>query len=151
MTVAHELGHFLLDYVEPRLQVLREAPDLLEVVDGWRAPTRAERVQAVLARVPLGLRTHLLERDVQGNAEHDVEMGEDAASRFAVEVLAPWPAIRDLARQLRSADPHASYGALLATLTVEVVEQFLLPQAEASARAAAALETVGVRRSFLDR
>jgi len=149
-TVAHELGHFLLDYLEPRERVLREAPSLLEVVDGWRPPTRAERAQAVLARVPIGLHAHLLDRDVHGAAVPDVEAAEDAASQFALEVLAPWSATVDAARAMVG-DRRSPYGELLAEVTARLADQFALPVNRAAVRAAATLEALGVRRGFFGR
>jgi len=149
-TVAHELGHFLLDYLEPRERVLREAPLLLEVVDGWRPPTRTERAQALLARVPIGLHAHLLDRDVHGAATPDVETAEDAASQFALEVLAPWSAALDVAREVVG-DRRSPHGELLAEVTARLAERFVLPADRASVRAAATLEALGVRRGFFDR
>jgi hypothetical protein len=149
-TLAHELGHFLLDYLEPRERVLREAPSLLEVVDGWRPATRTERVQAVLARVPIGLHAHLLDRDVRGAAAPDVEATEDAASQFALEVVAPWSAALDTARAVMG-DRRTPYGELFAEVTARLAERFGLPANRAAVRAAATLEALGVRRGFFDR
>jgi IrrE N-terminal-like domain len=149
-TLAHELGHFLLDYLEARQRVLREAPSLLEVVDGWRPPTRTERAQAVLARIPIGLHAHLLERDVHGGATSDIEAAEDTASQFALEVLAPWSAALDTAQTLLG-DRRSPYVELLAELTDHLAERFVLPSNRAAIRAAAALEALGVRRGFFDR
>jgi hypothetical protein len=149
-TVAHEVGHFLLDYLEPRERVLREAPSLLEVVDGRRPPTRADRAHALLARVPIGLHAHLLDRDPQGGAAPDVEAAEDAASQFALEVLAPWPAALDAAREVVG-DRRAPHGELLAEVTARLAERFSLPADRAAIRAAATLEVLGVRRGFFER
>jgi hypothetical protein len=149
-TVAHELGHFLFDYLEPRERVLREAPSLLEVVDGRRSPTSAERAQAVLAGVPLGLHAHLLERDVHGGAAADVEAAEDAASQFALELLAPWPAALEAVRVVLG-DRRTPYGGLLAEVTDHLAERFRLPRERAAIRAAAALKALDVRRGFFDR
>jgi len=149
-TVAHELGHFLLDYLEPRERVLREAPSLLEVVDGWRPPTRTERAQALLARVPIGLHAHLLDRGPHGAAAPDVEAAEDAASQFALEVVAPWPAALDVARTTVG-DRRSPYGELSAEVTARLAERFGLPANRAAVRAAATLEALGVRRGFFDR
>jgi hypothetical protein len=149
-TVAHELGHFLLAYLEPRERVLREAPSLLEVVDGRRPPTRTERAQALLARVPIGLHAHLLDRDVHGAAAPDVEAAEDAASQFALEVLAPWSAALDAAREVVG-DRRSPHGELLAEVTARFAERFALPADRAAVRAAATLGALGVRRGFFDR
>lgn len=149
-TVAHELGHFLVDYLEPRERVLREAPSLLEVVDGRRPATRADRAHALLARVPIGLHAHLLDRDPQGAAAPEVEAAEDAASQFALELLAPWPAALDAARE-EVGDRRAPHGELLAEVTARLAERFTLPADRAAVRAAAALEALGVRRGFFER
>jgi hypothetical protein len=149
-TVAHELGHFLLDYLEPRERVLREAPALLEVVDGRRPPTRADRAHALLARVPIGLHAHLLERDPHGGAAPGIEAAEDAASQFALELLAPWPAARDAAREVVG-DRRAPHDELLAEVTTRLAERFTLPADRAAVRAAATLDALGVRRGFFER
>jgi hypothetical protein len=149
-TVAHELGHFLFDYVEPRERVLREAPELLDVIDGWRPPSRAERAQAVLARVPLGLHAHLLERDADGGAAHDVEAAEDAASQFALELLAPWSTVLELA----SATAHEHrlpFAELIDEVADVLADRFTLPRNRAAVRARSALHALGIRRSFFDR
>jgi hypothetical protein len=90
LTLAHEVGHFIVDYLLPREDVARRRPELLAVLDGDRAPTDAERFDALLADVPFGFHTHLLERDAHGghlsNATADLE---DRAERLALELLAP--------------------------------------------------------------
>jgi len=90
LTLAHEAAHFIVDYLIPRENVARRRPELLDVLDGEREPTDAERFDALLADVPVGFHTHLLERDVHGGhlavATADVE---DRAERLALELLAP--------------------------------------------------------------
>ena len=83
--LAHELGHFLLDYLEPRRQVIDQSPDLLEVIDGRRDGTRSDRARASLQRVPIGIHTHRLSAE---RGDQDLEPGGSAASRFAREFLA---------------------------------------------------------------
>lgn len=89
-TLAHEVAHFIVDYLLPREQVAQRRPELLEVLDGEREPTSAERFDALLADLPVGFHTHLLERDVHGGhisaATTDIE---DRAERLALELLAP--------------------------------------------------------------
>jgi hypothetical protein len=147
--VAHEHGHFLLDYLEPRRRVLVDAPELLAVIDGHRAPTSADRARAVLARVPLGLHTHLLERDAAGGASHEVVAAEDAASLYALELLTPWDAVLERVRALLPGDQR--YPRLLEVAAETVAREFALPADPAASRAAAALEALGVRRRFFDR
>ena len=145
-TLAHELGHFLLDYDEPRRRVLRDAPELLEVVDGVRAPTPADRAQALLARVPVGIHTHLLEDEENSQAG---DHAEDQASRFALELLAPWEEALSVAREaVREPGP---YRLALARGAELMSEQFAIPSHAAQTRTRQALDELGVRPGFFDR
>jgi len=147
--VAHEHGHFLLDYAEPRRRILAEAPDLLDVVDGHRPPTAADRARAALARVPLGVHSHLLERDTDGGAAHDVVAAEDDASLYAQELLAPWDATLRLLRTVVSSG--RPYSEMLRLAARAIADEFVIPPDPAVSRATAALEALGVRRSFFER
>jgi hypothetical protein len=90
VTLAHEIGHFVLDYLLPQEDVARRRPDLLAVLDGERAPTDAEQFDALLADVPVGFHTHLLERDAHGgHLSSTTAQVEDRAERLALELLAP--------------------------------------------------------------
>jgi hypothetical protein len=97
-SVAHELAHFLRDYLAPRETVLnRLGPEALDVLDGRRPPTPTERFQSVLRNVPVGPFTHLMRRDGAGrpatNAEREAEL---AADRLAYELLAPFDSLGEL-------------------------------------------------------
>lgn len=96
LTLAHEAAHFIVDYLTPREQVAQRRPELLDVLDGEREPTNAERFDALLADVPMGFHTHLLERDTRGGhlsvAAAEVE---DRAERLALELLAPLQRVLD--------------------------------------------------------
>jgi Zn-dependent peptidase ImmA (M78 family) len=144
-TLAHELGHFLLDYDEPRRRVLRDAPELLEVIDGVRAPSPADRAQALLARVPIGVHTHLLEDEGNSRPDH----AEDQASRFALELLAPWEKAIDVARE--AAREQAPYRLVLTRVAELISAQFDLPPHAAQARTRQALDELGVLPGFFDR
>src|SRR5207302_2236043 len=98
-TIVHEWGHYLFDYEAPRARILATAPELLEVVDGYRPRTIEDRIDAVLAGVPLGLHTHLLDRDGAGDAAWEVAIREDTATSFAVELMSPW---RDVLATVRA-------------------------------------------------
>jgi hypothetical protein len=148
-TLAHELGHFLLDYLDQRQRVLNEAPDLLDAVDGTRPPTAQERTRAILARVSIGLHTHLLDRDPQGEAAQDVEQAEDAASHFALELLAPWDLTLQVVEPLT--DRRQPFDEVLAVVTDALTDRFLLPTREAKTRARTALDALSVSRGFFDR
>ena len=148
-TLAHEHGHFLLDYLLRRQRILRDAPVLLEVIDGHRSPTDADRAKASLARVPIGLHSHLLHRDDHGGADDSTAASEDSASVYALELLSPWdPLLRFLRSRLC---PDRAYPDQLAAATAAVASEFALPQDAAQARAAAGLEAIGIKRGFFDR
>jgi len=89
VTLAHEVGHFVVDYLLPREDVAHRRPDLLAVLDGDRTATDAERFDALIADVPVGFHTHLLERDAQGHLSSATAEVEDRAERVALELLAP--------------------------------------------------------------
>jgi IrrE N-terminal-like domain len=149
-TLGHELGHFVIDYHEPRQRLLREAPELMEVMDGHRPVDPSDRARALLARVPLGLHAHLLDRDVDGGTTIDVASVEDAASHFALELLAPWP---DLLATMRGAGPGRGegYEDHVARMVQAIGDRFRLPPGPARLRAGQGLEALGVRRSFFER
>jgi Zn-dependent peptidase ImmA (M78 family) len=149
-TLAHEVGHFLLDYDEPRQRVLRDAPELLEVVDSVRPLTASDRAQALLARVPVGVHTHLLEYG--GSSQDDFgadDHAEDEASRFALELLAPWAEVLELTRD--AVQRPAPYQHVLAREVELLAAQFALPPYAARSRAQQALDELGIRPGFFDR
>jgi hypothetical protein len=148
-TLAHEHGHLLLDYLGPRQRVLRDAPDLLDVLDGHRPPSDADRARAALARLPLGLHTHLLHRHDDGGAPESTVRAEDHASSYALELLAPWEELLEL---LRARVPQTgTYPDRLDSAARVVAGRFGLPSEAAEVRAAAGLAALGIRPGFFDR
>ncbi len=142
-SLAHEVAHFLVDYWQPRERaVARLGPTVLKVLDGQRPPTAAERVDALLAQVPLGVHVHLMDRTPDG---HPAGLAEDAAERradlLALELLAPRDAVEAALGALGGPRRHAEIAALL-------VEQFGLPPAIAAAYAAT-FAPAAPGRSFL--
>ena len=95
-SLAHEVGHFLVDYLAPRRRVLeRLGPRLAEVLDGRRPATLEERVDALLGDVPLGVHAHLLRRSPDGAIGcGEVLAAEARADRLALELLAPAATVR---------------------------------------------------------
>jgi len=133
-SLAHELGHFLRDYDEPReraRQVLgRQA---VEVLDGRRLATFDERVGGVLRGVELEAYVHLMERTPDGHAASAaISTAEHQADLLAYELLAPHTAVQKLLSQFPAGEwrfhgarllqeafgfppaPAARYAALLA-------------------------------------
>jgi hypothetical protein len=95
-TVAHEIAHFLVDYAEPREHAIAGmGPGIAQVLDGLRAPTVEERVDALLVDVPLGTHAHLMQRFPDGSLGCRCIAGaESRADRLALELLAPAGLVR---------------------------------------------------------
>ena len=118
-SLAHELAHFLWHYWGPRHRVGRQLGDrALEVFDGRRAPTSAERLRSLLSNVPLGPFLHLMERGQNGEIVNErVSAIEEEADRIAYELLGP---VAD-----------TTYGSNRIQLVTELIEVFGLPPARA--------------------
>lgn len=96
VSVAHESGHFITDYLMLRSDVEASAPHLLDVLDGLREANEEDYIAAVLNRLPLGLHTHLLARGDRGEYfSAETERSEERATRVAWELLAPQAAIEE--------------------------------------------------------
>jgi hypothetical protein len=120
-TFAHELAHFLVDYLLPRNKAIAQlGSEIADVLDGVRAPTETERLDAVINACPLGLHIHLLERrDPTGR----FAMVESRADRLAWELLAP-----DEELERRFGSEQLS----VAELTHSLVNEFGFPMPEAA-------------------
>ncbi|MFY9822776.1 MAG: ImmA/IrrE family metallo-endopeptidase [Thermoanaerobaculia bacterium] len=128
--LAHEIAHFLIDYLGQRQRALERLGErILAVLDGCRPATKEERLSGVLRGVALGTFTHLMDRSAAGDVERlEVLAAEDRADRVALELLAPHRVVVDRLKALgvRWRDPSA-------VLTVEefLVQEFGLPVATA--------------------
>jgi IrrE N-terminal-like domain len=124
-SLAHELAHFLRDYWQPRHRAChRLGEHVLEVFDGKRPPTTAERINALLAHVPIGFHVHLLERDGQDRlVDRAVARAEDEADLLAYELLAPAAAV---SATMVAQEEHA-------VLVRVLQEKYRLPAAQARA------------------
>jgi hypothetical protein len=107
-TLAHEAGHFIKDYLFQRRHIEGSAPELLDVIDGLRTATESDRLQAVLARVQLGMHVTLMERTSGGGFVSDEsDLSEEDAARVAWEILAPANEVKTAMKAARSADIKA--------------------------------------------
>jgi hypothetical protein len=89
-TIAHELAHFLIDYLLPRSLALRTfGPWARDVIDGVRPPTPSERLQALLASKAITVHINLMERSGEGEANSNVLSIENRADRVGLALLAP--------------------------------------------------------------
>jgi hypothetical protein len=126
-TLAHEVAHFVLEYVIPREYALRRlGPSVLPVLDGERSPSTEEQLSSVLDRVPLGVRVHLMGRGSSGVVcSWDVIDAEEKADRLALEFLVP---ARVVATEVRRAFPLANQDDDLSAAASEfVATRFGLP------------------------
>ena len=90
LSLAHEISHFLLDYLLVRERIATYDTGLLAVLDGIRQPTGQEQLQALIANVPLKVHTHLFERGPEGGFHsRDAMAAENRAEQVAWELLAP--------------------------------------------------------------
>jgi Zn-dependent peptidase ImmA (M78 family) len=126
LTLAHELAHFLRHYMQPRrLAARRLGTPFMEIIDGQRLPTPAERLRAMLANVPLGLHIHLMERGPRRQfVSLNVAIAEEDADLLAYELLAPATAVF---KRIGPAQGSKGRGLLTAVLQ----EDFGLPLAAA--------------------
>lgn len=82
-TIAHEISHFLMDYLIPRERALSKMGERIRpVLDGERAPDIEERVEALLCGIPLGTYVNATPRERR-------LCSEDRADMLALELLAP--------------------------------------------------------------
>ena len=95
LSLAHEVGHFIIDYAKPRDRAFRRlGPAIVNVLDGLRPLTPEERVDAVLSNVRIGIHTHLMDRTASGAIGCGrISGSEFRADRLAFELLAPEEAV----------------------------------------------------------
>lgn len=112
ITVAHEVAHVLRHYLKPRAEAVRAlGVQVLEVLDGCRAPTFREQVHSVLASTPLGAHVHLLPRGSDPSAVNEVEREAD---ELALELVAPHSAVLALLQSGGLPDRRRERGEALA-------------------------------------
>ncbi|RKH58225.1 ImmA/IrrE family metallo-endopeptidase [Corallococcus llansteffanensis] len=99
-TVAHEVGHFVLDHLQPRMRALAFFGEgIQDVLDEKRAPTPEETLTSALEDVPIGVQIHLMDRGPSGAiGTGTVARSEQRADRLALEWLAPAKLAREVLR-----------------------------------------------------
>lgn len=126
LSLAHEIAHFLWDYLDPRRRALEALGErILPVLDGDRAPSIGEQVDGVLRGVALGTFQHLMERTASGSiSQIAVLEAEDRADRLALELLAPRRIVVDrlMSRGMQWREPAA-----FAVAEALLVQDFGLP------------------------
>lgn len=90
-SLAHEIAHFICDYLEPRKKLIALfGESVCSVLDGQRMPTAREKLEGIFHGIEIGSFTHLLDRSQSGDIERfEILDSEDNADLLALELLAP--------------------------------------------------------------
>lgn len=90
-TLAHEVAHFVLDHLQPRVRAQRAwGKHIRAVLDGDREPTVAEQLSSALERIPCRTPANFMDRNDGGTPRTGQVMeSEQRADRLAFELLAP--------------------------------------------------------------
>lgn len=146
-TVAHEVGHFLIDYLLMReTALLRFGQKIIEVLDDLRLPSVTERVHALLVGTSLGVYTDLMERDEAGAlSRSEVWEVEDRADRVALALLAPPEEVLSEAGTFA-----ASFEQREASMISVLRGRFGLPRSVAIPYSRSLLESVGQGSSWVE-
>ena len=120
-TIAHEIAHFLLDYVTPRQKVLDVFGDSIRpVLDGERTPTRLELIDAMLSKVNFGVYVDMMPRSAQGGIDQGAILcAEDNADQLAFELLAPAEHVLNQPAVLQTKLPFARTRVIASLLMTE--------------------------------
>jgi hypothetical protein len=143
-TIAHEIGHFLADYLRPRRRAIDRFGDrFIEVLDGKRPPTLPEQIQSVIGGFPIGPYVNLMQRDMQGSDALELWSIENRADRIALALLAP--------PEIALTYVHGEhYAERLDTLAQALVDDFGLPKTPAHRYATNLLAENGLGPTLAD-
>lgn len=147
-SLAHEISHFLLDYLRPRQKAERHlTASILEVLDGLRPPTLEERLHGLLEGVWIGQYEHFMERDSGGNIlSRQILQAEDRADRLALELLAPEELV--LPKVTAAITGKSSFTLRLEVAIGVLTDEFNLPFLAAKSYAAQLVKLAGGETTF---
>jgi len=102
-SLAHEIAHFIVDYLVPRENAVRKFGDsILDVLDGIRRATHMERLSSVLSEISIRPHVHLMERHEDGSfSTGEIALSERNADRLALELLAPASEVKECVGSLK--------------------------------------------------
>jgi hypothetical protein len=146
-TIAHEVAHFIVDYLLVReTALLKFGQKIIEVLDGLRLPSVTERIHALLAETSLGVYTDLMDREEVGaSTSAEIWDIEDRADRVALALLAPPEEV------LSEVDSSAtSFGKREEAMVSTLSERFGLPNSIAVTYARALLESLERGPSWIE-
>jgi hypothetical protein len=118
-TIAHDAAHFMMDYLVPRETIIRElGGDVVDILDGHRPATIAERGMALLRQVRLGPHVHILPRGslhdcaspCDGSFDSQfVQPAEDGADALGLELVAPRQVVLAMMKQFARDYPRPEH------------------------------------------
>ena len=146
-SIAHEIGHFLIDYwLVRRKAICAFGPSIADVIDGKRRPNLEERFRSVMGGIRIGVHTNLLERQLdQPDSNPQIWSIEDQADRAALELLAPYKEILT-----RSDISLPTYAKRVSSVEVILVDYYGLPAILARDYASKLLLDIGKGHSWVE-
>ncbi|OJV96041.1 MAG: hypothetical protein BGO39_03445 [Chloroflexi bacterium 54-19] len=149
-TAAHEVGHYLFDYLYPRKEALEKLGEgVMETLNGLRQATLSERQAAVLSGLKLDMFFSLMERSGDGAASFETHCSETRADDFALELLAPASRITGLL-DFSGFGRHSTFEQRLAATRASLINEFGLPEGIAERYATHLLELAGYGPTAFD-
>lgn len=142
-TLAHEVGHFLADYLFPRQKAVRKfGEEILNVFDGIRPATVTERVHSIFESTKIGVMSDLMDRQVGSELTLSIE---DKADKIGFALLAPpQEAIKGLEFSQRQ------YSERVEMLSDRLTSVFGLPQNAVKMYAHSLLKSIGKGPSWAE-
>ncbi len=125
-TLAHEVSHFIVEYVQPRLKACELLGDeIIGVLDGIRPPSIEERIESILRAINITPHIHLLEHEDTGAfARSSIWQAEDRADELALELVAP---VEVVLGELKATSESMSYFECCHVVADVLMQKFGLP------------------------
>ena len=145
-TLAHELAHFLVDYLKPRQYALAKmGTDFAEVLDGLRPPTESELLQAFWKEVKVGVYSDFSLKARASSSEATLtDAVEDRADVLGFHLLVS-------GRNVLRMASHGTWEERKKSTTNALIKHFGLPQAEATKFGVRLLIAAGKGDSWMER
>lgn len=149
-TLAHEVSHYILDYEQHKLQLVRTlGDDGIEILNSSREPYHHEYFKGIISGVDVKPYIHLIEKETSDTWE---KMGigkvENSADLFAMELLAP---IKFVLKEINSLKISLKYPDIIQNLPVILERKYGFPVYLASRYAKFVAYGLTGGESFLDR
>jgi Zn-dependent peptidase ImmA (M78 family) len=125
-TLAHELGHYLLEFEYPRKKAgLLFDNKIDDIFSGTRKPTIEDELSGIIKRVSVSPYIHFLEEgNVSAESRSQVWAAENKADAMAFELLAPFQTV---CAQLKSESGPYTFSRIKKELLTILAKNFGLP------------------------